>query len=501
MATDVEKLIEKLLAKHPRAEQVDALCGAGEELVASEDLAGAMACFDRGLKVDPRSPRAWTGRATVLSRRGRQGEALGCLDRALDIEPAHPRALVSKADVLLKMGLRDEALACYDRATEATPEVSHVWINRARMLEEMGRENDALEAYEKALALAESPTLRARQADLLQKMGRTASAVKALERAVQTDPDTPDWWFRLGVAQSNLRSDVDARKALERFLSLAPKDVRASQARTMLDQMARHAVVPSSKEPPAPFDADEEAEEVERLAREVVRKDGDDDDEEEDDWLTEQRPSPARASEDESAGDASTSEDDPDGSSVDARFEEAQTLMLLGRNVEALRILEALLKEGVSTIEVILLRGHVLSALGEHVASQRSAERALEIDPKHAGAQRLLARALIEDRQEARALDVAEKLIEQHGHDSEAHRLRGRALVASGRHVESVYAFEKAVMYAPEDAESWFVLGRTLRLLRRFDAARDALTKARGFAKATRPELVGPIEALLEKLA
>lgn len=267
----------------------------------------------------------------------------------------------------------------------------------------------------------------------------------------------------------------------------------------MLDQIARHASLPSTEEPAAAFDADEEAEEVDRLAREVVRTDGEDDGEE-DDWLTDRGPTPTHGA-GADGGERNERTSDPDAASADSRYEEAQTLMLLGRNVEALRILEALTKEGVSKIEVVVLRGQVLSALGENEAAQRSAERALEIEPDNVVAQRLLARALLDGRQEARALDIAERLVEQRGNDPEAHRLRGRALVASGRHVEAVYAFEKAVMYAPEDAEVWLALGRTLRLLRRSDAARDALTKARTFAKATRPELVGQIEALLEKLA
>ena len=125
-ATDVEKLIAEILGKHSRAEQVGALCGAGEDLLGAEDLTSAMACFDRGLKVDPRSTRSWVGRAKVLTQRGRQGEALGCLDRALDVDPHDSRALVTKADVLLKMGLRDEALACYDRATAGAADGAHV---------------------------------------------------------------------------------------------------------------------------------------------------------------------------------------------------------------------------------------------------------------------------------------------------------------------------------------------------------------------------------------
>lgn len=494
-ATDVEKLIAEILGKHSRAEQVGALCGAGEDLLGAEDLTSAMACFDRGLKVDPRSTRSWVGRAKVLTQRGRQGEALGCLDRALDVDPHDSRALVTKADVLLKMGLRDEALACYDRATASAPDDAHVWINRGRMLEEMKRAQDALDAYEKALAIVESPTLRARQANLFIEMGRTASAVKCLERAAESEPDNAEWWFRLGLAHGNLRADSAARVALERYLALAPKGPHATQVRTILGQIARHAPAETTKKESAPLDADEEAEEVAFLQSSDGSYGPPDDD-----WLVDPQPRRDHGGDASPRGPAESDPvDEPEGSR-DSMLEEVQTLLLLKRNVEALRILDVLAKDN-DDVEVFVARARALNAVGEHDAAVLSSERAVELDPGHVEAQHVLGRTLLDAKSDVRALDVAERLLAVRATDAEAHRTRGRALVALTRHLEGAYAFEKAVLYAPQDAESWFLLGRTLRLLRRFDAARDALTKARGFAKATRLELVAPIEALLEKLA
>lgn len=490
----MEKLIAEILGKHPRAEQVAALCGAGEDLLGADDLISAMACFDRSLKLDPRSARSWVGRAKALSQRGRQGEALGCLDRALDAEPDNSRALVTKADVLLRMGLREEALACYDRATASAPDDAHVWINRGRMLEEMKRSQDALDAYDKALAIAESPTLRARQADLFVAMGRTASAVKCLERATESEPDNPEWWFRLGLAHGNLRADPAARVALDRYLSLAPRGPHATQVRTILGQIARHAPAETVEES-RPLDADEEAEEVAFL-QSADRSFGPADD----DWLVDPQPRRDYGGSEPPRDDTENDSPDQPLGSRDAMLEEVHTLLLLKRNVEALRLIEVMAKDDDEDVEVFVARARALNAVGEHDAAVLSAEKAVELDAGHIEAQHVLGRTLLDAKSHDRALDVAERLLATRATDAEAHRIRGLALVALTRHLEGAYALEKAVLYAPQDAESWFVLGRTLRLLRRFDAARDALTKARGFAKSTRLELVKPIEALLEKL-
>ncbi|MBS2019278.1 MAG: tetratricopeptide repeat protein [Deltaproteobacteria bacterium] len=523
METDVEKRIAELLAAAPRAEHADVLCREGEDLVPT-DLETARELFDRALKVDPRSVRAWTGRGTVLSRAGRQGEAIGCLDRALELDPTSSRALVTKADVLLRMGLRDEALACYDRATAATPDEPHVWIHRARMLEEMGRPHDALDALENALRAGESPTLRARQAELLLAMGRGASAVKCLERAVHADPTTSEWWYRLGVGHANLRNEDDARLAFTRFFALAPKDPRVSEARTILEQMARHG--PSRGAPAGPIDADEEEEDA-RLAPVVHTRDPDD----EDDWLVERRSSRpsddgAREGAREGARADATSEGEaaPDPRSLESRYEEAQSLLLLGRHVEALRVLDELVKDGSSSVEVQMARAQALATLGEPEAAVRAAEQAAcgsagggtredargtaeggtregaPADAARIDAQLLYARLLLDVKSDQQALDVVDRVLEARPDDAEAHRLRGRALVALARHVESIFAFEKAALYAPEDAEAWFLLGRTLRLLRRAAPAKSALEKARILAKAKRQDLVAPIESLLEKL-
>ena len=81
-----------------------------------------------------RSADAWCGRAEILARQGRQGEAVGCLERALDANPGFARALLVKGDLLRKLGLREEALACYETAVESMPGLVGAWFSRAALL-------------------------------------------------------------------------------------------------------------------------------------------------------------------------------------------------------------------------------------------------------------------------------------------------------------------------------------------------------------------------------
>ena len=151
---DVELLIVEVLACHPRPDQAGALCVLGEDLSMSGDAIGALACFDRALRIDVRSAPAWCGRAEVLVQLGRQGEAVGCLGRALEAKPGFARAYLVKGDLLRKLGIRDEALECYEKAVEAMPDLAGAWFSRAALLYELERRQEARLAIARFVAIA-----------------------------------------------------------------------------------------------------------------------------------------------------------------------------------------------------------------------------------------------------------------------------------------------------------------------------------------------------------
>ena len=115
MALAADRRIANVLARSPRSEHLSVLCALGHELLDADDLDGALACFDRALRIDLGCLAAWVGRGAALSRKNRAGEALGCLERALDREATFAPALLLKAKILEQLGCHAEASEVLER--------------------------------------------------------------------------------------------------------------------------------------------------------------------------------------------------------------------------------------------------------------------------------------------------------------------------------------------------------------------------------------------------
>lgn len=174
-----------------------------------------------------------------------------------------------------------------------------------------------------------------------------------------------------------------------------------------------------------------------------------------------------------------TPEPEPAGSPREApEIDECALLHAAGRHIEALRLLEPVVKAAGATAEAWMLRGSICAALGEQDAAATSYERATKIAPDDPRGWMRLARTCAALGRTPRAERAIDEVLRLTPGDAAAHKLRGTMLLTAMRGVEAVVALEKACHYAPEDGEAWLELGRALRAVRRRDAAREALTKA-----------------------
>jgi tetratricopeptide (TPR) repeat protein len=455
MAADAAKIIEAVMKDTSlKPQQVAArLAMLGEELLAADDVDAAMKLCDRALRIDPRSARAWSGRAAALAKQKRAGEALSCVERALDIEPGYADAVIVKADVLMRLGQRTEALAAYDEALAARSEDPHLWVNRARLLDEADRTDEALAAYDRGLALVDDPAVWAKRADLLYRLGRIDEAASSREAVVRLKPDSTDDWYALGRAKQKVGRYGDARKAFEKFITLAgEKDSRLATAQKLLAELLG---VPDVVKTPEPMKA-LSAEELGAAANSANRV---------------------------PAG--------PD-------LSEVQELFAAKRTVEALRKIEALTKAFPNAISVWIMRADVLSTLGQGNAAITSIERALRLDDLDISALKVLARVASAAKDDARAIEVVEKVRKLAPTDVEVHRIAAEVYVTAMRPMEAIEAYETALRFAPEDAPMWLALGRALRTARRLTEAREAAQKAMSLPNAT-ANVVSAARLLIDK--
>jgi tetratricopeptide (TPR) repeat protein len=472
--------VDEILKRGTRDEQVTALCALARELLAKDDTTGALTVMDRAVRLDGRSPAAWSIRGDVLAKRNRAGEALGSFDRALAADPKFPAAVVGKADLLLKIGSHAEAIECYEAAVAVFPEAAHLWVNRAKAFEGANRYEDAIESIDRALALSDAPAMWVLRGDIQAKAGRDDEAKVSYERAVIIDPSSTNAWFQLAMTASKTR-DVDAaRRACDRFLDLtSADDPRIASVRSLLFQLDRHGANGKSVDARRPRRrSSSRMRRISSRALEAVRPEA-------------QEPPPAI---EEPGG-----EDDFEATLADLIA--ADRLHREGQNVEALRKLEKLVKEAPAEIHAWVLRARVLLSLDKADLALASAEKAIALDAASLSAWKVMTRGYLVTRKLERAIDAALRAENVAPRDPEVHRLRGECLVEANRHTEAAIAFEKAVLYAPTDADGWLALGRVLRLLRRSGAARDALEKARDLAESNaRPEVATEARVLLERL-
>lgn len=385
MTKAADRRIAELIARQPPGEHLPGLCSLGQELLEAGDLDGALACFDRALRMDQAYLGAWVGRSDALARKNRTGEALGCLQRALDRDATFAPALLRKASIL-------ERLGCHAEATEV---LAH---------------------------LACLPNVR-KKSSTPPRGSPPRSTVPPAE----------------GKASPRHKSSASTMRAIRKSLPRGLRRVSTPKQPT-----------PRPSTTPRPLG---------RLRR--------------------NKPLIAI---DEPAPRAASVAPDPTPDIDLGKLLVAERNIAEGRLVDALRIVEPLVKVHKESAALWVLRGLALLALGETEHAAKSASEAVRCDATKAAAWKLVSRCALAQKKYIPALDAIERAYGLAPSDGEVHRVRGDVLVAAERHLEAVYAYEKAVHHRPDDAEAWLELGKTLRLLRRTNAASDALDKAAGLA-------------------
>lgn len=458
----IEAIIEAVVAAAPRGQQSAALCAKGDALVAAGDLDGALACFDRALRLDVSFASAWVGRAIILSERQRDNEALACINRALDVDPRCAAALVHKGHILRGRGFHLEALGAYEAALGS------------------GAEEDA----------------RAGRAAALQALGRTEDARPT--RSLAPAPEAPPGRAKKTSSRPTGRPDPRAEKATFREEVAAPSAPRTSRAPSAPPTTRATSATSAPGAPKTSIRPDPCAEKRSFTADPLVAKKSDP--------AVLVGPLVTRSS----IPPKKSSTRPPGGSGAHplsqaamdlATLDEVRALCLASRHVEGLRKLEPIAKRCPSSREAWTLRGQILFSLKQYEPALASVERVAKLDPKDQDALKLMVMALAAMGKDVRALENAERLLALAPRDPEVHRLRAGCLVAAMRHGEAVVAYEKVIQYVPDDPSAWLALGRTLRQLRRAAEARMALTRAVSIAEDRQAaDVVAQARELLAKL-
>ncbi|MFI1397557.1 tetratricopeptide repeat protein [Streptomyces sp. NPDC020681] len=150
----------------------------------------ALTDYRRALSLDPRSARAYQGRAVTYRAMREYDLALADLDRAEDIAPDRSSAVRERGETYRRAGRYEEAVAVLDRAHALDPDDPVVLGSRGQALFRLGRQREALEDLDRAVELWDGYAWALmRRAHIRSRLGDVNGALEDLDRAERAAPE------------------------------------------------------------------------------------------------------------------------------------------------------------------------------------------------------------------------------------------------------------------------------------------------------------------------
>ena len=158
----------------------------GGELLSMGDAAGAQACFQQALLLDPDNAFALLNLAWMREQEGALVDALALYLRALAHMPDDAHLLQNLGALLLRMRRMDEAEKILRRVLALAPELPSAWSNLGALQASLQRETQAEHCYRRAMELDPAyANARYNLAYLLLRQGRLAEGWHMLEARPQ----------------------------------------------------------------------------------------------------------------------------------------------------------------------------------------------------------------------------------------------------------------------------------------------------------------------------
>lgn len=184
----------------------------------------ALACFRRGLEIEPANVVTLNNLGNALFVLSRLTEARDVYLRAVEVQPNYPKSYRNLAMLYHLVGRGDEAIAAYRLYLEMEPENGEAWHNLGLLLSSEGLMDDAAEAFRVAAERllpddAEGATGLGVGYFFRDDLGR---AVELFETALSFDAGHVPARYYLGLTRLRQRRAAEAVAELEAVLAAAP---------------------------------------------------------------------------------------------------------------------------------------------------------------------------------------------------------------------------------------------------------------------------------------
>lgn len=218
---DAERTVRRLLLEAPSVDVWDMLARA---LRLQDKLEAAIAAADEALKLAPAHVSALHGRASALSRVGRNDEALATFDSLIARGVQAPAVWLQRGVTLLNMTRHAEAESAFADGVKRWPQDQHLQDALANTRWMRGAGAAFTRDYEAVVARNPDATpLRIACADLLRRADLRPRAEALLREGVARQPSDVAIQASLGVLLDELGRTSEGLPLLQRALSRAPQ--------------------------------------------------------------------------------------------------------------------------------------------------------------------------------------------------------------------------------------------------------------------------------------
>ncbi|MDJ1182789.1 tetratricopeptide repeat protein [Roseofilum casamattae] len=144
---------EKAASSGQGTDEASTLFNRAMQQARTGNYAGAIADWDRALRLQPNNYKAWLNRGNALVMLRQPQVAIESYEKALAIEPNIHDAWGNKGVALLNLKRFEEAIAALDRGISLKPDYHEAWDNLGLALRELGRIDEAIAAFDRAIEI------------------------------------------------------------------------------------------------------------------------------------------------------------------------------------------------------------------------------------------------------------------------------------------------------------------------------------------------------------
>jgi protein O-mannosyl-transferase len=182
----------------------------GVALYDADDISGAIAQYEKTLKIDPNHADVYNNLGNALFKQGKIDEAIQYFRRSLALNPNFADAYNNLGNVLFKQGKIDEAIQYFRRALALNPDLADANKNLGNALFKQGKTDEAIKCFRRALALNPDHTeAHNNLANTLMQNGDIQGAIEHFQTILEQYPDHVEANINMGTALARL-GQVDA---------------------------------------------------------------------------------------------------------------------------------------------------------------------------------------------------------------------------------------------------------------------------------------------------